>query len=483
MPANKRPVRRSSGGGRSKLPSGLVRDKLDNDLQWQNYTTDGRWICPYCLKDLRAPRTGKSGMVHHIESHLGGRCSGFHGGEGQAHSAEEINDQLLTLHIEDQARSNTAWQVFDHEGFWYSPSSMQKIPSVRIVNGRFDGFTVQQMVQHLKRCPYYAEGRIYPVENVQAARDQGIRVQSLASNLERVITQPVWQMYSAIGWLCPYCTSEVASVQQHDQPGDILVQMAGHLMLQCATYQQDPRAIKSEAIVRQTLQRMHPATTTQAAPPAAPIAAPAQNAPPLQAPVPAAAPIQAAPIAAPVTPIAAEAPAAQMPPIAAPVAQPPLGQVPTAAPVAMPVSKTPNTPSGIHIPLSDDDDGEYFQPAPEIPTAAPVAQAIAPPNNEIPTAIPVAAPAIAPPTPAPLAAPISPAPPSREVPLAQPLQRTPSGNIPVAQPLQRTPSGNIPVAQPLQRTPSGQIRDPSRDHSGDHSGSQAIPIFSNKEIQ
>lgn len=292
MPSSQRPHRRSVNSSKSNLPAGMVRERLSGDPQWQHYTNDGRWICPYCLKDLRAPRSGKSGLVHHIESHLGSRCSSFKNGEGQVQSEQAIYDRLLSLYIEDQARSNPAWQVFDHEGYWYSPSSLQRIPSVRIVNGRFDSFTVQQMVTHLKSCPHFAKGTQYGADQVQQARDNGIRASSLAVNLQRVVNQRVWQFYLPQGWLCPYCTSVVPEVQQGANPGNLLHAMASHLLERCSVYPQDQRGIKSEEQLQQIVQQSHSAGT--AAPPVSPspaapeavIASPINN-----TPVPTASPV------------------------------------------------------------------------------------------------------------------------------------------------------------------------------------------------
>lgn len=343
MPSPNRPRRRISNHGRSSLPAGFVRDRLADDVNWQHYTNDERWICPYCLKDLRAPRTGKSALVSHIESHLSNRCANFKGGEGQIQSDQAIYERKLGLYIEEQARNNSAWQVFDHEGYWYSPSSLSRVPSVRIVNGRFDSFTVQQMVTHLKSCPQFTQGTIHDAAAVQAARDNGIRISSLATNLQRVVTQPVWRFYSPQGWLCPYCTHSIPHIHQGLNPGDALNSMASHLMQECAVYRQDQRAIKNEGQLQQVLQQYQQAS----------------------APAPVAAPVQA-PIAHPSGEIPAAAairePTQQLPTPQTlertnsghiPIAQPAAGRTPSGyLPIATPINGTPANPPSGQIPVA-----------------------------------------------------------------------------------------------------------------------------------
>lgn len=225
---------------------------VEDPQLWQNQTVDGRWICPYCLGGFRLGQTAPHAVQKAMRSHLG-QCESYAGGQGITHELTVIQHRTHLLNIEFHARNDRAWQVFDHEGYWYSPCSLERIEAVQLNNRRFDASTVHRMAEHLLACPYYRQGIIHGVERVQQVRDLAAKAISLARNLKRVVAQKIWQYRDSAGaWVCPYCLEHIPSVPfgvaRTWDP--ILRAMAQHLIAECAIYPTNPREIRSEQAVQ-----------------------------------------------------------------------------------------------------------------------------------------------------------------------------------------------------------------------------------------
>lgn len=230
--------RRSTLGAGSGLAQ-TVRTRLNDDPAWQHVARNGTWICPYCLSTVRGADTTRAALGRAIESHLDRRCTGWQGGRGQAKSAQQITARLAHEEISHLATSDPAWQVFDHEGYWYSPCSLQKVHSVRLAQGRFDSFTVQNMVAHLAGCEHYRAGRIHDVAAVQRARDATVRAGQLTANVRQLIEYPLWRYVDdSRHWICPFCVAVVAQVPLASAVDWELApdRMAWHLAAECPTY-------------------------------------------------------------------------------------------------------------------------------------------------------------------------------------------------------------------------------------------------------
>lgn len=264
--------RTTTGLNRPSEHGDAIRDALERDAWWQVYSRDGRWICPFCLTAVRPPQgqTGKIALLRAIERHLVGRCSGYDHGKGQPQPMEAIQLQAQHEDISSCAMSDPAWQVFDHEGYWYSPSSLRKVPTVRITTGRLDNFVVQQMVRHLGTCQLFQRGDLHDVRAVQAARDQGMRIDKLATDIEKLLGHPIWRYRDSAGcWICPYCLDHVVTVRATGERDwrDLTRRMATHLLTGCSKFGPGQNRIHDELSVRGAAQQAPPPLPTQDDPP------------------------------------------------------------------------------------------------------------------------------------------------------------------------------------------------------------------------
>jgi len=229
-----------------------VRTALEQDPAWQHFTRDERWVCPYCLTAVRSPQTGRAALMRAIDRHLHGRCPHYRGGKGQVRSKEELRARCEYEDIANLAMSDRAWQVFDHEGYWYSPSTLQRVESVRIHNRRFDSYTIQRMVDHLMRCPEYPRGVLHSAAEVQQARDRDMRARKLASNITRLLSHSIWRYCTSEGrWVCPYCLDEVPSVTVPDNSAwpRVAPEMARHLLEDCPSFGPQSQVMHRESEV------------------------------------------------------------------------------------------------------------------------------------------------------------------------------------------------------------------------------------------
>ena len=294
-----------------------MREHLERDPLWRFLTVDNRWICPYCLAAVRSPQPGRASLQRAIERHLSQRCPRFAGGTGPLEAQLKLEERLRHENIAHLAMTEPAWQVFDHEGYWYSPASLKKVPSVRLKNRRFDTFTIQNMVAHLAHCPHYQNGEMHDTRAVQTARDSGIRVAKLAGNIRRSLSYPHWRQYDGQGhWICPYCLAHVNSIAiDRTHPIESFTErMAEHLLGACTAFRPDRQELQTLDHIQHEARdgsAASGAASAIASSSVAPVAS-ASEAVPIATPLPDAPPEGSAPVATPV----------DRSPIAVPVARP-----------------------------------------------------------------------------------------------------------------------------------------------------------------
>ncbi len=231
----------------------IVRVRLVDDPDWAHVARNGAWICPYCLSAVRGSDTAKAALARAVENHLDRRCTGWQNGKGTVKPAAEIVTRQAYEEIAHLAATDTAWQVFDHEGFWYSPCSLQKVHTVRLAAGRFDSFTVRNMVQHLLECEHYRAGVVRTAPEVQHARDVHIRAAHLITNVRQLLEYPLWCYADAQHhWICPFCVDAVASITLLSPVDWELApdRMAWHLAGECSAYVPEHPQTRDEASVR-----------------------------------------------------------------------------------------------------------------------------------------------------------------------------------------------------------------------------------------
>lgn len=284
MPRPGGPRRSVSRGSSSKLNE-KVRQQMDEDPAWQHFTRDGRWLCPYCLTAVRSPQQGKAALMRAVDRHLSNRCAQYGSGSGAYRTSEEVAAKVAFEDIAHLAVSDPAWQVFDHEGYWYSPSTLGRVEAVRIQNRRFDGFTIQRMAAHMANCAAFKQGHLHDAATVQRARDNGIRVGKLATNIRRLMTHTIWRYKDHDDrWICPYCLDSVGSVVVpviSDWPQRTEA-MAAHLLNECNSFSPKSQVMRREDEVAQAAGMSPPSgvqSVQQPSQPTLPIATPAPDNP------------------------------------------------------------------------------------------------------------------------------------------------------------------------------------------------------------
>jgi len=243
----------SAGSGSGRDLTWLVKERLGKDPGWRHFARNGAWICPFCLASVRGHDDTRSALVRAIEGHLGRRCSAYRAGAGSPQSDQVIADKQIYEDIAHLAATDPAWQVFDHEGYWYSPSSLVRVAGVRIAAGRFDSFTIQAMVNHMALCPEFRGGTLHPVETVQQARDRWQRTLTVANHLRQLLQFPLWRYTNRDGhWICPFCLGHIAEVvvKVPDDWQGAPELMAAHLVEVCRSYRPERPESQSESAVR-----------------------------------------------------------------------------------------------------------------------------------------------------------------------------------------------------------------------------------------
>jgi hypothetical protein len=123
-----------------------------------------------------------------------------------------------------------------------------------LANGKFDSFTIQNMVNHLAQCPHYQGGVLHPAPAVMRVRDAAARVAQLVNNLGQLVQYPLWRYVDAAGqWICPFCLNHITSAvirTEQDWPSAIQ-RMAWHIAAECSSYIPERPEPKMEALVSQ----------------------------------------------------------------------------------------------------------------------------------------------------------------------------------------------------------------------------------------
>ena len=265
-PRQPKPVARTATPSVTAGVSAAVRDRLGVDPAWSHFALNGAWMCPYCLSAVRGHEDTRAALNRAVESHLGRRCTGWRNGGGRMQTPQTIADKRAFEDIAHRAVTDPAWQVFDHEGYWYSPASLQRVSSVRLASGRFDSFTIQNMASHLATCQHYQRGGLHPAPAVQRARDQYLRAGQLAANLRQLVQFALWRYTDASGqWVCPFClghSNDIILLSEADWQ-QAPERMAWHLAASCTAYVPERPEPKLEALVRQAASQTGLATVAR----------------------------------------------------------------------------------------------------------------------------------------------------------------------------------------------------------------------------
>ena len=207
------------------------------DELWNIRSTNDLWICPCCLSAI-AKRPGLS-LVDSVARHLE-NCRSFAMGKGATQPRDRIVERQVYENLIHAAQSDPAWKVYDHDGVWISPHSLQRVPTVRTQNGKLDNFLFQAIARHLSQCQFYRQGMTHTVDEVMLARELHRRVPEITRYVAfNLATQDAWRWIDAYGsWICPFTLFAVPQVQLAT-PGGFLAaseSIALHLITHCPRF-------------------------------------------------------------------------------------------------------------------------------------------------------------------------------------------------------------------------------------------------------
>ncbi len=205
-----------SGRGTTPL-SQLVATRMASDDLWNIRSNNDLWICIFCLSAI-AKRPGSSStdsVVRHLEN-----CRHFALGKGVPQARQLILERRTYENIVFSAQSDPAWKVYDHDGVWLSPFSLQRVPTVRTTTGKLDNFLFQALAKHLGQCPFYRQGMPHITDEVVLARELHRRMAEVVRFVRyQLHTQPSWRWVNESGvWICPYTLFAVTQVRMTSLP-------------------------------------------------------------------------------------------------------------------------------------------------------------------------------------------------------------------------------------------------------------------------
>ncbi len=211
-----------------------VGERLDSDPAWQEYAGSGAWICAYCFAPVDLRGSAGEERAGTVERHLSVFCGAFQRARSRARTVPGVS----VAEVATRVARDPAWRVFDHEGFWYSPSTLRRVDSVRLRDGVLDGSVHAAIAASLATCETFRRGQVHPAAEVLAARDSDARRGRLGRCLEANLDMESWRRRSPGGiWFCALCVYPVETADALGQEG--VEAMVAHLLDVCPAVQGD----------------------------------------------------------------------------------------------------------------------------------------------------------------------------------------------------------------------------------------------------
>ena len=231
----------------------LVQSRLAGDEIWNVKSSNDLWICPFCLSGI-AKRPGLShpdSIARHLEN-----CRSFAMGKGQLQPRERVMERRAYENIIHAAQTDPAWRVYDSDGVWISPFSLQRVVAVRAIGGKIDNFLFQALARHLASCAFYRQGIAHTVDEVMLARELLRRMKDVSRYVSyQLHTQPGWRFVDAQGhWICPFTLFTVPQLRV-DSAADWLAApetIALHLITHCPRFATGQVAAHPDATIANT---------------------------------------------------------------------------------------------------------------------------------------------------------------------------------------------------------------------------------------
>ncbi len=226
----------ANGRGTSPLLP-IVHQRMAADETWNFKSVNDLWICPFCLGGV-AKRPGLShpeSISRHLEN-----CRSFALGKGQVQPRERILERRAYENVVHAAQNDPAWKIYDNDGIWISPFSLQRVPAIRVTAGKLDNFLFQAIAKHLAGCGFYRQGIARTADEVLLARELHRRIADVGSYVDyQLHTQTGWRFVDADGsWICPftlYAAPQIRIATAEDWP--VAAQsIALHLITHCPRF-------------------------------------------------------------------------------------------------------------------------------------------------------------------------------------------------------------------------------------------------------
>jgi serine phosphatase RsbU (regulator of sigma subunit) len=187
---------------------------------------EGRWICPFCVRECEAPRptapleTGiqfpeEEPFVAAIVRHLL-ECAEYAKGDDRMRPLRELEEKRAKSgrrsrkeKIKDRFRREPAWRLADPERNWLCPFCAQTTDTkLDDPSGDPSSTFLEEVEGHLVTCkPFEAQGgKTLPLEQLKDKLASAQKSARLAKVRDKIRKHSVWRARDLEGmWYCPYC--------------------------------------------------------------------------------------------------------------------------------------------------------------------------------------------------------------------------------------------------------------------------------------
>lgn len=249
---------------------------IGDEKRFRFFDADGRWICPYCVKENDVPKppgaleTGvvipdEEPFVAAVSKHLL-ECPEFAKGEDQMRPLREIEERKAkqarrsrTERIKERFRREPAWRLADAERRWLCPFCAET-GEVRLEDPSGDPPEefLKGVEAHLVLCKAFAalEGRPRPVEQLKEKLAGAQKTARLQRVRDKIRKHSVWRARDLEGtWYCPYCAESSGIRYPTESAPEVLdrfIEKVTEHLAGCPVYKRGAE-IKSKAFLSDVL--------------------------------------------------------------------------------------------------------------------------------------------------------------------------------------------------------------------------------------
>ncbi|MEZ0227834.1 MAG: PP2C family protein-serine/threonine phosphatase [Planctomycetota bacterium] len=259
---------------------------IAEERRFRFFDADGRWMCPYCVKENDVPKppsaleTGvivpeEEPFVAAVAKHLL-ECAEFARGEDQLKPLRDLEERKAkqarrsrTERIKDRFRREAAWRLADAEHRWLCPFCATT-GEIRLddPSGEPPQDFLEAVEAHLVLCKSFSalEGRPRPVEQLRDKLANAQKSARLSRVRDKIRKHSVWRARDMDGhWYCPYCASDCGIRYPTARDAEVLdrfVERVADHLAGCSTYKNGSE-IKSKAFLSDVLARENASLTAR----------------------------------------------------------------------------------------------------------------------------------------------------------------------------------------------------------------------------